>query len=350
MPVWISTSPSPELQSHRAEGSPIVIGLVNNMPDAALRSTERQFYELLSAASKDLRVCLRLFSIPELSRGELGRGLIAQSYEHISRLWTSRLDGLIVTGTEPRAAVLTNEPYWTTLTKIVDWAEDHTFSTIWSCLAAHAAVLHLDCIPRRALREKLSGTFDCGKAEEHTIMFGVPSRWRVPHSRCNELPEEALVFNGYRILSRSVEAGADIFVKERTSLFIFMQGHPEYDPGALLREYRRDAVRFLDGERASYPEIPRGYFDNETAALLTAYRQQVVRKPGRDLIPSFPAVDKQKLPYDWREVAIQFYTNWFSRLAEEKARTLALSRLAITEAAPEPLGHNLHSYQPALGC
>jgi homoserine O-succinyltransferase len=351
VPVSISTCLSPELQSDWDEGCPVVVGLVNNMPDAALRSTERQFYELLSAASKDHRVCLRLFSIPELPRGDLGRRLIAQSYEDITRLWTSRLDGLIVTGTEPRAAALTNETYWTTLTKLVDWAEDHTFSTIWSCLAAHAAVLHLDCIPRRALREKLTGTFDCGKAEEHTIMFGLPSRWRVPHSRCNELPEDALVSNGYRILSSSVEAGADIFVKHRTSLFIFMQGHPEYDPGALGREYRRDAVRFLAGERDSYPEIPRGYFDNETTALLTAYRQQALRKQGCDLVPKFPCVDQQKLLYDWRKVAIQLYTNWLSCLAEEKARTLSLSRsLAISETVRESMPHDLQDYMPALSC
>ena len=33
--------------------APLVIGLVNNMPDLALRATERQFCALLSAASRD---------------------------------------------------------------------------------------------------------------------------------------------------------------------------------------------------------------------------------------------------------------------------------------------------------
>ena len=72
-------------------------------------------------------------------------------------LLADRLDGLIVTGTEPRAPLLQEEPYWPTLTKVVDWAEEHTVSTIWSCLAAHAAVLHLDSVQRRPLRKKHQG-------------------------------------------------------------------------------------------------------------------------------------------------------------------------------------------------
>jgi homoserine O-succinyltransferase len=337
MSVVISPPLSPEPQSDRSEDRSIVIGLVNNMPDAALRTTQRQFYELLSAASDDLTVCLRLFSLPELPREEVGRLLISQSYEDISRLWTSRLDGLIVTGTEPRVAALVDEPYWPTLAKLIDWAEDHTHSTIWSCLAAHAAVLHLDGIPRLPLREKLSGTFDCSKVDDHTIMFRAPSHWRVPHSRYNDLPEDALVSNGYSILSRSLEAGVDIFVKHRGSLFIFLQGHPEYDPGALLREYRRDSARFLAGERDSYPEMPRSYLDDETTAVLAAYRQQALSNPGCDLVSSFPAVAKEKLSYDWRGLATQLYTNWFSYLVEQNSKTPSpLPSLAIREAIWEP--------------
>jgi hypothetical protein len=38
------------------------IGLVNNMPDAALRSTERQFRDLLASAAGERAVELKLFS------------------------------------------------------------------------------------------------------------------------------------------------------------------------------------------------------------------------------------------------------------------------------------------------
>jgi homoserine O-succinyltransferase len=293
--------------------------LVNNMPDAALRTTERQFCSLLSAASGNIPVRLRLFYLPELPRHDWGHALVSQYYEDIGELWATHLDGLIVTGTEPRAAALVDEPYWPTLTNLVDWAEDHTFSTIWSCLAAHAAVLHIDGIDRRALDGKLSGIFDCRKAEDHIIMVRAPSRWRVPHSRYNELPEEALACSDYHLLSRSPDAGADMFVKHRKSLFIFFQGHPEYDPGALLREYCRDRRRFLTGEKANYPEMPRNYFDNETGTALAEFRERALRKPDIDLLSSFPAVAEERLIHVWREFAAQIYTNWLSYLVERRA-------------------------------
>jgi homoserine O-succinyltransferase len=240
--------------------------------------------------------------------------------EDISELWPSHLDGLIVTGTEPRAPALQDEPYWPTLTKLVDWAEDHAISTVWSCLAAHAAVLHIDGIGRRAFGEKLSGVFDCMKAMDHPIVAGTPSRWRVPHSRYNELPEEALVSSGYCILSRLPGTGVDMFVKQRRSLFLFVQGHLEYDPGALLREYRRDIRRFLAGERDTYPEMPRGYFDEDAAAALAAFRQQALGNRGIDLHMSFPAITEGNLAHAWRAPAVRIYANWLSYLVEQRSR------------------------------
>jgi homoserine O-succinyltransferase len=319
--VVLSSDPlSPAPQFRSGDNQPIFIGLVNNMPDAALRTTERQFCSLLSVASGDVPVRLRLFYLPELPRHDWGRSLVTQCYEDISELWAARLDGLIVTGTEPLAATLVDEPYWPTLTKLVDWAEDHTFSTIWSCLAAHAAVLHIDGIHRRALDEKLFGIFDCTKADDHTITVRAPSRWRVPHSRYNGLPEQALVCSDYHLLSRSPDAGADIFIKHRKSLFIFFQGHPEYDPGALLREYSRDSRRFLTGKRTNYPEMPRHYFDHETETALGEFRERALRNPSVDVLSSFPAVTEEKLVHAWRETATSIYTNWLSYLVEQRAR------------------------------
>jgi homoserine O-succinyltransferase len=309
---------SPEAQYESSDDSPIVIGLVNNMPDAALRTTERQFCSLLSVASGNIPVRLRLFYLPELPRQDWDRSLVAYGYEDVSELWAAHIDGLIVTGTEPRAAALVDEPYWATLTKLVDWAEDHTVSTIWSCLAAHAAVLHLDGIHRRALGEKLSGVFDCTKVEDDTLMISAPSRWCVPHSRYNGLPEEALVRRGYRLLSKSLDAGADTFVKNRKSLFIFFQGHPEYHPGALLREYRRDIRRFLAGERAEFPKMPQNYFDNDTGTVLSEFREQALRQPSIDLLSCFPTVTEDKLRNGWREFAVQIYRNWLLHLVDRR--------------------------------
>ncbi|MBV8334397.1 MAG: homoserine O-succinyltransferase [Alphaproteobacteria bacterium] len=303
--------------------APIVIGLVNNMPDAALRKAEHQFCSLLSAAAGSIPIRLRLFYLPECQSQNRGRWLGDHGYEDIHQLWTAHIDGLIVTGTEPRAAALVGEPYWPSLTEVVDWAENHTASTIWSCLAAHAAVLYLDGIDRCPLGEKLSGVFDCTKVESHILMAGAPSRWRVPHSRYNALPERALASQGYRLLSKSADAGVDTFIKERTSLFMFFQGHPEYDPGALLREYRRDIRRFLVGERNTYPEMPQNYFDKETATALDEFRERALQRRCADLLASFPAVPEQQLDYAWHDFAVVIYKNWLLQLIDRRHQTIA---------------------------
>jgi homoserine O-succinyltransferase len=297
----------------------IVIGLVNNMPDAALRATERQFHGLLSEASNNRVIRLRHFSLPDIPRAESAQTHITEKYEDLSELWLSRIDGLIVTGTEPRAFALTDEPYWGILTKLIDWASDHTISTVWSCLAAHAAVLHLDGIERRRLPEKLSGIFGCVRRGNHEIAAGTNARWNVPHSRHNELPEERLISRGYRVISRSGETGADLFVRQRNSLDVYFQGHPEYEPDTLLREYRRDVGRYLAGEKDSYPEMPCGYFDNAATAALVAFQRQTLCNRDPTLLPNFPLAKVEgNLPYAWRETAVRIYANWISYLAERK--------------------------------
>jgi homoserine O-succinyltransferase len=324
--MLLATPPVPEPRLSEARDSPIVIGLVNNMPDAALQTTERQFRELLFAASKPFAVSMRLFFLPELPRAQAGRSYLSEHYEDVSELWRDHLDGLIVTGTEPRASALEDEPYWPSLTRLVDRAEDQAVSTVWSCLAAHAAVLHIDGINRRARSEKLSGVFDSIKATDHAIVVDAPSQWPVPHSRYNDLPEEALVSSGYRILSRLPGTGADMFVKQRKSLFVFVQGHPEYDPGALLREYRRDIRRFLAGERDTYPEMPSGYFDEGATSALAAFRRQAMSNPGGDLLLSFPAIEEGNLSHAWLAPAVRVYANWISYLVEQRSRSLGVTR------------------------
>lgn len=300
-----------------AKDQPLVIGLVNNMPDAALSATERQFRGLLSDAAGERTIAIRMFAIPELQREAGGRAYVEEHCEDISELWGSRLDGLIVTGMEPRAGSLADEPYWPVFAKLVNWADGRTTASIWSCLAAHAAVLHADGVDRRRRAEKLSGLFDFIKTSDHEILSGTPPRWSIPHSRYNEVTEQALTENGYEVMLRSPQAGADLFIKRRNSLFIFFQGHPEYDADTLLREYRRDIGRFISGARDTYPAMPTGYFDEKTAAALNAFRERVMRTREPDLLSPFPMeIAAAGLAQPWRGPAVRLYSNWLSYLAE----------------------------------
>jgi homoserine O-succinyltransferase/O-acetyltransferase len=306
----------------------IVIGLVNNMPDAALRATERQFHDLLDAASGNRLISLRYFSMPELPRSAAAQSHISQSYEDLNELWSSHLDGLIVTGTEPRAAALTDEPYWPTLTKLVDWSEDHTFSTVWSCLAAHAAVAHNDGIERQRLTKKLSGVFDCAKVTKHKIVAGAPSSWSVPHSRYNDLPSDELTACGYQVLSSSAATGADLFIKMGNSLKVFVQGHPEYEAETLLREYRRDVGRYLTSDITSYPEMPSGYFRGDAIAALTEFQQEALVNRSAKLLDKFPLKRAEAgINYTWRDTAVRIYANWLTYIANCRCTGVVANRL-----------------------
>jgi homoserine O-succinyltransferase len=268
-------------RSQEATDGVVTIGLINNMPDPALQATERQFMRLLTAAAGNNRIRFHCFSLPSVSRSQPAKWRIDRKYTDIAELDRLHIDGLIVTGAEPNAATLPEEPFWPALTEIVDWAKTNTRSTIWSCLAAHAAVLHLDGIERQRLDAKCSGVYDCVRVSDHWLTDDLPSPLRVSHSRLNELRADDLAARDYQLLTVSPQGGVDMFAKQLRSQFIFFQGHPEYDPLSLEREYLRDISRFLSGERDNYPAFPAGYFDTETEERLANFerRARVERRP-----------------------------------------------------------------------
>ena len=300
----------------------IEIGLVNNMPDTALKSTERQFRTVLAAAAGDLDGRLTLYSLPGVRRSEFGLRR-ASRYSRIDELWGRRYDGLIVTGTEPQTEDLTDEPYWGSLTRLFDWAEASTYSTILSCLAAHAGILHLDGIARRRLEGKRFGVFECTRVADHPLTAAAPDRVRMPHLRERRARGGALQACGYHVLMRSPEAGADLFVKQRNSLFVFFQGHPEYDAVVLLLEYRRDVGRYLRRERDTYPSMPSGYFDDEMARELAALQARALRDRREELPAGFPTeAAAARATNNWRASAERVYRNWLGYIEAARRQEL----------------------------
>lgn len=300
-----------------AGDSCIRIGLVNNMPDGALEATERQFMGLLGSAAPGVQVRLSRYALPGVPRTEQGRLHIGRFYFGIESLWNSRLDGLIVSGAEPQAPDLIDEPYWGSLAKVIDWAQCNTHSTIWSCLAAHAAVQHLDGIGRRRLAEKCFGVFECTPTSKHHLTSGLPPSVCMPHSRWNDLPEDRLRDRGYRILTRLGNGSVDTFVKQRQSLFVFFQGHPEYESNTLALEYRRDVGRYLRRERDTHPAMPQGFFDGGAEDTLKALRGRASSERDRALLADFPpALMENKTANTWHKAAAHLYANWLEYLLE----------------------------------
>ena len=143
----------------RDRGRRLCIGFVNNMPDAAFAATERQFLRLLEVASVDLDIRLIPVALETVVRDDRMRASLPARYRTPRMLRGLGIDALIVTGAEPRARHLREEPYWNELAQLMDWAQGATLSTLYSCLAAHAGGARGNspaCSPRRRQRARMN--------------------------------------------------------------------------------------------------------------------------------------------------------------------------------------------------
>jgi homoserine O-succinyltransferase/O-acetyltransferase len=336
MPVFLNL-PAAEVRS----GNCITVGLINNMPDEALKATERQYTSLLGSASGAMRVHLSFYALPGVPRNEASARHIAAHYSSIEDLWEVQLDGLIVTGREPLATRLMDEPYWESFTRTLAWAQENAHSTVWSCLAAHAAILHMDGIDRVKRDDKLFGIFECARMSDHVLTAGTPLRVTVPHSRWNGLPEANLKDCGYKILTRATDAGIDTFVKQQKKLFVFFQGHPEYETDSLLREYRRDIARYFKGETCKYPPLPQSYFDRQTADTLITLQQRPPSGHNEALLTEVTAaLSNPRVENTWRSSATSTYSNWLRYISAGKEVRERSKRIATVFNPPELLWAN----------
>lgn len=294
----------------------IQVGLVNNMPDANLRATELQFARLLKDAAGGLDVRLRLFSLRSIPRADDMRTRMAGFYDDAAFLQAANLDALIVTGFQTEAADMRFDPYWAELAQLIDWAQTGTLSTLFSGPAAQAAVLQLDGIVARPLGAKLCGVYDSARIEDDPLFFNVAPVAPVPHCRRSDIAGGNLIAQGYRVLARLGNGQADIFTRELPgqSHLLFLQGHPEYDPGTLGRDYLRDMELFLAGETNAAPVIPEHYFDRATEDALAAL------DTSREL-SAYQQIVQGALPRQlWRPGTVRFIGNWLMLVAAAKAR------------------------------
>jgi len=312
MPLEVEAPPGED----RPPGT-LVIGLINNMPDAALRATEGQFAALLGAAAAgSFAVRLRRSYLPEILRGPQAQAHIATGYWPLEALLTGAPDALVVTGTEPRSPDLEGEPYWPPLVRLLEWTQAEAMPSIWSCLAAHAVVQALDGIRRHRLPEKRFGVFAHTAPTDHFLFNAVQPPVLTPHSRWNELSTADLSTAGYILGSVSAENGADCFIRPEPALRVCFQGHPEYEETTLLLEYRRDVGRFLRGEQAAWPSLPTGYFSAEALGVIDAFRDRTERRRDPADFVRFPTERLAAgVTARWRVGAVRIMRNWLEHVA-----------------------------------
>ncbi len=300
----------------RHRGRRINVAFLNNMGDAALAATERQFLGLLEESAGEYELTLRRYRLETLARAPEARAEIERTHRPSSALKADAPDALIVTGAEPKTNELDQEAFWRELAGVIDFARDSTHASYFSCLAAHAAVLRLDGVRRRKLARKLTGVFTLAKASHHALTEGFDWNALAPHSRWNTLDEAELVAKGYQTVTRSAATGPDLFVKPGRSLLTFSQGHPEYDADTLGREFRRDLRLYAEAKRESPPLPPQSYFMPQTEVAMMALAFRAER--GAPIELGEPARPRYSDPPPWRRTGAMMFQNWLTAIAARK--------------------------------
>ena len=293
------------------------IGLLNMMPDTALEATERQFFRLIGESNQIAQFYLHPFTLDELPRGEAGRAHIERYYSSFEQIQDQGLDALIITGANVSGPELSEQSFWEPLGEVVAWAHESVTSTLCSCLATHAVLQFRYGQHRRPLGEKRWGVYSHHVTDQqHPLVVGVNTRFDVPHSRFNDVSRAQFEAAGLRILAESEVAGVHLAVSEDLFRLVFFQGHPEYDTISLLKEYKREVGRFIDGECADYPPFPEHYFSPRGHAILDEYRERAMSARAQGQPPlDFPEdLIIDELDNTWHDTAEAVINNWLGKV------------------------------------
>ena len=293
------------------------IGLLNLMPDAALEATERQFFRLVGACNQIVQFHVHPFTIPGLPRSQEAQAHIDKYYEPFEKIKLDGLDALIISGANVTKANLTEEDFWLPMMEVFAWANENVTSVLCSCLATHAVIQYCYGIERTRLPEKRWGVFSHKLINRtHPLIAEINTRFDVPHSRFNEVFQSDMERCGLQVLVASKEAGVHLAVSPDGFRVVFFQGHPEYDDISLLKEYKREVLRFYHDENECYPPFPKHYFDETVQQILNGYEDHIKISKAAGVVPNnFPEeLVLSHVDNTWNDTAKAVFNNWLGKI------------------------------------
>ena len=282
------------------------IGLLNIMPDGALKATERQFLRLIGNSNRIAQFYVHIFTVPGVPRSADIQSYIDTHYENFDDLAAEGLDAIIFTGTNPVHADLAQEDYWPHVQRVFDWADKNVTSVLCSCLASHLALQHFYGIARQRRDAKLFGVYSHRVLDRsHPMLANINTRFDMPHSRWNGISAAQLEAHGLPVLVAGEESGVAMASSPDGFRQIYFQGHPEYDRSSLLKEYRRDLGHYQQGVQPQPPQPPEHYLTPAGQHILRDYLAS-----GRP-ISDFPE-DRlaEEIEVTWRDTAKALFANW----------------------------------------
>lgn len=272
---------------------PLDILIVNLMPTKP--ETETQLLRLLSNTPLQVNVTLLRMASHEAKNA---RSYLERYYRTFGELEQQYFDGLIITGAPVEKLDYAEVNYWEELRQIMDWSEDHVFSTLYICWGAQAGLYHHFGIDKIPLAGKLFGIFRQEIIHGTAMLLrGLDDEFWIPHSRHTTVDTDAITLHpDLQILVSSEESGPGI-IRSRDNRHVFLTGHSEYDADTLDREYRRDLAAGHD------VPLPLNYYPDDDPDKAAKNRW---RSPATLLFTNWlNYYVYQETPYDQKKIAIR---------------------------------------------
>jgi homoserine O-succinyltransferase len=270
---------------------PLKLLILNLMPLKII--TETDLLRLLS--NSPLQIEVDFLKLKEHASKNTSAEHMEAFYQSFSKLRKKKYDGMIITGAPVEHLPFEEVTYWKELQEIMEWAEQHVFSSLFICWAAQAGLYHHYRISKHALKEKMFGVFRHTVSDDKLPIFrGFDDEFYVPHSRHTEIKSGDIEkVNGLNILSSSPESGVNMVVGKKGRQ-LFITGHLEYSRFTLDGEYRRDKARNLP------IQIPVNYYPDDDDRLTPVMRW----KSAANLLFSnwLNYYVYQETPYDLEEI------------------------------------------------
>ncbi len=244
---------------------PLRIAIVNLMPTKV--ATETHLLRLLGNTPLQLEITL-LHMDSHTSRNTSSAHL-DEFYATFDDIRDEKFDGLVITGAPVELLEFEEVDYWPELCQVMDWSEDHVFSTLHVCWGAQAGMYHHYGVTKYTLPEKMFGVFEHQVLDPRSrILSGFDETFPAPHSRYTDVrAADVEAAEGLQLLAVSEEAG--VYLAASTDgRQVFVTGHPEYERDTLQSEYERDRARGID------TALPKHYFpdDDPTRKPVVAWR------------------------------------------------------------------------------
>ena len=265
-----------EVASHQ-EIRPLRVAILNLMPTKV--ETETQILRLISKSP--LQVSCDFMRVSTHESTHVSQDHLVKFYDTFDSFRDKNYDGLIITGAPVEHLEYEDVDYWDEFCEIVDWSQEHVFSTMFLCWGALGALWHLYQIPKRQLGAKLFGVFKQRLCDEYSFLTnGFDEVHYMPHSRHAAIDTGELAKHPELCtLSEGFTSGPSLLAT-RDFHEVYVTGHFEYGRDTLADEFWRDFHKGLP------IRVPENYFPDD---------------------------DPERQPlFTWRAHANLLYRNWLN--------------------------------------